>query len=382
MEKVKTITPQERARQAAIKRRVAESSKRAAANSGYLYPSLVILVIAVWGNVFYQNLTYTPPVKPIGDVTAARVQLRDGRHVAYEEVGASASSAEYNVLLLHAWQECRVWAKGFGTQAMLEGLGVRLVAYDRPGYGQSDPHPQRTLQSEAEDIAEIADLLRMGEKFHILSVSLGGYAALAGVTMAAPAGSFWAQTQKGDEAEAAWKFLVNPDRYTILVAHHAPAVLHWWMSQRLVKRGSWSDYKTWNIKSGKRDMELLAQVPKEPFEAVLAEALRQGPVESIYRDLKLTSGDWGFDISEIDLSGEGPFEGTLHIWQGADDWIVPPPLQRYAKRVLPAIAYHELSEEGHLFLADPKYHRPILTELIGAGGKEGAPLPDQVLKTA
>lgn len=51
---------------------------------------------------------------------------------------------------------------------------MRLVSYDRPGYGQSDPHPGRTLNSSAQDMVYMADTLRMGVKFWVLGYSGGG----------------------------------------------------------------------------------------------------------------------------------------------------------------------------------------------------------------
>ncbi len=57
---------------------------------------------------------------------------------------------------------------------LLERYGVRLVSYDRPGYGQSDPHPQRTLNTSAQDMVHIADALGLGDKFWVLGYSGGG----------------------------------------------------------------------------------------------------------------------------------------------------------------------------------------------------------------
>ena len=42
-------------------------------------------------------------------------------------------------------------ALGFGAEAV-DALGVRLIALDRPGLGSSDPDPERTLTSFADDV--------------------------------------------------------------------------------------------------------------------------------------------------------------------------------------------------------------------------------------
>ena len=59
-------------------------------------------------------------------------------------------------------------------QGLLEELGIYLLSFDRPGYAESDAHPARTEQSIALDIAELADNLQLGPKFHLIGFSMGG----------------------------------------------------------------------------------------------------------------------------------------------------------------------------------------------------------------
>uniref|UniRef100_A0A0A9D3C4 AB hydrolase-1 domain-containing protein n=1 Tax=Arundo donax TaxID=35708 RepID=A0A0A9D3C4_ARUDO len=60
-------------------------------------------------------------------------------------------------------------------QELVEELGIYLLAFDRAGYGESDPNPRRDVKSEALDIEELADQLELGQKFYVLGVSMGGY---------------------------------------------------------------------------------------------------------------------------------------------------------------------------------------------------------------
>ena len=66
------------------------------------------------------------------------------------------------------------WFHGGFFQELAEELGVHLVSFDRPGYGQSDPDPKRTMQSLALDIEELADKLELGSKFYVMGYSMGG----------------------------------------------------------------------------------------------------------------------------------------------------------------------------------------------------------------
>jgi pimeloyl-ACP methyl ester carboxylesterase len=60
----------------------------------------------------------------------------------------------------------------------LERLGVRLVTYDRPGYGRSDPHPGRVIADAADDVRFIANALGI-ETLSVLGRSGGAPHALA-----------------------------------------------------------------------------------------------------------------------------------------------------------------------------------------------------------
>jgi pimeloyl-ACP methyl ester carboxylesterase len=64
----------------------------------------------------------------------------------------------------------------------LHHLGVRLIAYDRPGYGGSDRLPLRQVAHAAADARAIADALGLG-RFSVVGRSGGGPHALACAAM-------------------------------------------------------------------------------------------------------------------------------------------------------------------------------------------------------
>jgi pimeloyl-ACP methyl ester carboxylesterase len=61
---------------------------------------------------------------------------------------------------------------------VLHGLGVRLITFDRPGYGQSDRLESRQVVDVVPDVEAIADALGI-DKFAVLGRSGGGPHALA-----------------------------------------------------------------------------------------------------------------------------------------------------------------------------------------------------------
>lgn len=50
------------------------------------------------------------------------------------------------------------------------------MSFDRPGYGESDPDPNRSVKSLALDVEELADKLELGSKFYVIGFSMGGQA--------------------------------------------------------------------------------------------------------------------------------------------------------------------------------------------------------------
>lgn len=62
--------------------------------------------------------------------------------------------------------------------ATADRLGIRWIGHDRPGYGGSDPNPDRSIGSAAADAAAVADALDIGQ-FAVMGHSGGSPHALA-----------------------------------------------------------------------------------------------------------------------------------------------------------------------------------------------------------
>ena len=67
-----------------------------------------------------------------------------------------------------------IWLSCGFFQEIVEELGIYIVSFDRPGYGESDPNPKRTVKSIPLDIEELADQLGLGSKFYVIGFSMGG----------------------------------------------------------------------------------------------------------------------------------------------------------------------------------------------------------------
>jgi pimeloyl-ACP methyl ester carboxylesterase len=101
------------------------------------------------------------------------VRAADGRRLS---VDLSGNPDGVPVFLLHGTPGSRLGPRPRGM--LLYRLGVRLITFDRPGYGQSDRRPGRRVADVAADVAAIAD--RYGiERFAVAGRSGGGPHALA-----------------------------------------------------------------------------------------------------------------------------------------------------------------------------------------------------------
>ncbi|WLQ46908.1 alpha/beta hydrolase [Streptomyces poriferorum] len=101
------------------------------------------------------------------------IRTEDGRDLAVESFGNPHGRP---VFLLHGTPGSRLGPAPRGS--VLYRLGIRLIAYDRPGYGASDRLPGRSVAHVAADVVTIADSLGIGE-FAVVGRSGGAPHALA-----------------------------------------------------------------------------------------------------------------------------------------------------------------------------------------------------------
>jgi pimeloyl-ACP methyl ester carboxylesterase len=101
------------------------------------------------------------------------VKAHDGRTLAVDERGEPDGSP---VFLLHGTPGSRLGP--FPRASVLYRLGIRLISYDRPGYGLSDRRRGRTVADAAGDVAAIADALHI-DCFAVIGRSGGAPHALA-----------------------------------------------------------------------------------------------------------------------------------------------------------------------------------------------------------
>jgi pimeloyl-ACP methyl ester carboxylesterase len=91
----------------------------------------------------------------------------DGRHLAVEDSGAPDG---FPVFLMHGTPGSRLGPQP--RSVMLHRRGIRLISYDRPGYGESTRQQNRRVADAAHDVRAIAD--RLGLSFFAVVGRSGG----------------------------------------------------------------------------------------------------------------------------------------------------------------------------------------------------------------
>ncbi|KAJ8510191.1 hypothetical protein OPV22_000625 [Ensete ventricosum] len=356
----------------------AHTRRKGHANSSFLPRGMikklsVVLFIGLlaWS---YQAIQPTPPKicgSPDGPpVTSSRIKLKDGRHLAYTEYGVPKEKAKYKIVFIHAFDCCKFDVIPI-SPALLEELGIYLLSFDRAGYGESDPHPKMTEKSTALDIEELADKLELGSKFYIIGFSMGGEIGwtclkfiphrLAGAAIVAPVANFWWRGFPSNISKEAYNQQFLQDKWAVGVAHYAPWLTYWWNTQKLFPGSSVMSQRVDGFSA--EDLKLLPILAAKG--QYRAQVRQQGDFESIHRDMMVNFGRWDFSPLELD----NPFpnnEGSVHLWHGAEDLIVPVILSRYISQKLPWVHYHELPDAGHLFpMADGMSDAIVKALLLG-----------------
>lgn len=249
---------------------------------------------------------------------------------------------------------------GFGDTVAAD-LGVRVIGFDRPGYGGSTAAPY-DLCSIARDVAVLADALEV-DRFAVLGWSGGGPFALAAAaelgdrvttvgvagTLAPPQQMPGAMDAFTDADRAALAFLPQePER----AAEHFRAANQEMLDGLLAVRDDpeapWIDWM-W----GESDPDVVVDPEnRAALRSVLREGLRQG-VMGICWDNVAWGGPWGFELDDV--------RQQALVWHGEGDRMVLPANARWLADHLPHAVLTAFPGEGHLL---PMAHWPEMLEAL------------------
>lgn len=267
------------------------------------------------------------------------VTLSDGRRLAYAEYGDPAGTP---VVYLTGGQLGRF--DGAQWSALAARRGIRLITCDRPGFGQSDRQPDRSLLGWPADLAELLDALGV-DHFSLFGLSGGGPHVL--VTL----------YRMGDRVERAAVVSGAPpltmsgrtrDTWLPVRILHALAQ-HWHGGLRRAleaQRRALEDPEKFLARMRRALPEPDAQwMSSDPAGARhFVDAGRDAMANGIDGDFdewtRIHARPWGFPLSSI--------RHHVRLWYGRADRNVSIHVGRYLAQELPDARMIEVAESGHL----------------------------------
>lgn len=284
------------------------------------------------------------------------VGLHDGRKIGVAEYGAPNGLP---VFFFHGTPGSRLLYVDDDEVAI--DLGIRLISLDRPGFGASDPKPNRTVLDWPDDVAEVADQLGI-DKFSVIGVSGGGtYAAacaykipnrLHSVTIVSGATPF--------HHGKAPKTMVWNNRIAFYLCRKAPWLMKSsYRAQKKLLEEQPEKFKEQTKKGNKHlnDWDRQFLQTDEQLQALmihLGEAFRNSVDECINEPALLTR-PWGFSLKEASV--------PIHIWHGEDDRMAPFVEMKKFAATIPSSETHYIPRAGHFVSDDEKIWKDILGKI-------------------
>ncbi|KAM2983487.1 hypothetical protein FF2_009412 [Malus domestica] len=358
----------------------------------------ILALSAINVNTNHDSLVRSVRKVQIHPPSASHVLLPDGRRLAYHEQGVPAKSTRFLLIAPHSFLSSRLAGIPGIKISLLEEFGIRLVTYDLPGFGESDPHPSRNLNSSALDMLYLANAIGVDDKFWVLGHSSGSMHAwaslryipdrVAGAAMVGPMINPYEPGMTKEEKKKTWEPWVLRRRLMFFLARRFPKFLSSFYHRSFLS-GKHDRVDKWlSLSLGKKD-EILIEDPKveEHLQRDIEESIRQGSIKPFIEEAVLQVSRWGFSLADLQAQKQCQrrgflawlwnseaecmltgFLGQIHIWQGMDDMVVPPSVTDYIARVLPGSYVHKLPNEGHfsyLYFCD-ECHRQIFSTLFGS----------------
>jgi len=244
-------------------------------------------------------------------------------------------------------------------RAAIDELGMRYVMVSRPGFGESDPQPGRTLLGFAADVAALADHLGH-ERFAVAGVSAGGPYALACAhalpdrVAAAGVVSSMSPGCAPDLAPGISPLL----RLGLRAVRRLPRACGWAGDGLLMiaRRHHGLVARTMMLFAAPADRLVLRDPESREIAVASFLAAARGGVSRMITDYLLCAGRWGFEPRDV--------RGHVHLWHGVQDAFVPVGQALELAAALPSVQTALDPGEAHFFYR--RRLREILTELVAA----------------
>lgn len=268
--------------------------------------------------------------------------LPDGRTLAWREFGPPNGPA---ILCFHGWPGSSRHFVPFADVAT--ALGVRVIAPDRPGIGDSSRQPGRRLRDWPNDVVAMADSIGI-ERFAVLGYSFGAPFALAcanalpervsAVGLVGGVGRVDRRTGDGG--------IPRPLRIGLRCALHAPGATAFILGRALRAAGEAAPFVARVVPHlAEDDGRLLTERP-DVTDAVggAAEEMSRSGGRGAMDDLRAVAQSWGFQ--------PGSIRCPMFLWHGVDDELVSVEVSERLAAEVPGAALTAWPGRGHFAIYD------------------------------
>lgn len=239
-----------------------------------------------------------------------RLEPPDGPPVAYAEYGAPEGDP---VVCLHGNPGSRRLWEAYDEAARERGL--RLLAPDRPGFGQSPDDPTQSVGAFPETVTALVDEVG-ADRFGVVGFSAGG-AHAAAVAATVPDRVRTAALVSSVAPPPVQRECAGPrERLGQVVLQHVPGAARamFGLASAFAEYSPEHLERTLRADASRHDEELFDGPAGELLLADAAAAFRQGS-RGPAREYRQLGSDWGVDLQEP--------HAPLSLWHGRNDGSVP-----------------------------------------------------------
>ncbi len=283
------------------------------------------------------------------------VRTPDGRILACSESGSSSGAP---VFYFHGIPGTRHDFEFASNRAALEGLDVRVIGIDRPGFGGSDSQKGRRYADWPSDVATVADSLGI-ERFAVVGYSAGGpYAAACAQALGPRITCAGIVSGVGPAETPDFRTGMGAtDAIMTRLARRAPAIAR--LALRLATRQSTRKPEkfsaTFDRELSQPDLEVHgAEAMRADVRSIFQESTRQGPA-GVVDDYRVWATPSDIAYEQIAV--------PVRIWHGDADAIVPLHHAEHVARLIPGAEFTRLAGVGHLHT--PQRWATFLASAIG-----------------
>ena len=278
-------------------------------------------------------------VTPIASSSGLTARGSGGRSIGYAEFGDPNGKP---VMLFHGFGDSRLTR--YPDDALTARLGIRLITFDRPGIGLTDPMKELTILDRTDDAVDLANSLGLGD-IAVLGWSGGApYALAAAGCMAGKVRRVAIVSGFGPFERPGFKRLAPREiKRVMTILKVAP-----WManvmateSQKQLEGNATGAMETSRGLGGSADAGVLNMSGvRANVTSGAEEAFRQGPAGVANDMLLLFRFKWGFNPEDVHT--------PVDLWYGDSDQMTPPDVGRGLASVLPQPRLRMVPGAGHL----------------------------------